>query len=200
MRRGLAGLPLLAVLLVLATTALALPGDILVVGGDRVNLRAAPSKDADVVGRLTRGEVVIERERSGEWIRVDLGGGHAGGWTHGSFLKSLGLKEPSAASGGPGFAAFQAKLEGENLRVFAATGVYPYLAARDLGDAMVIVEPSDDWLVNGRNHAADALRLFDLWKKENAGRSVTLTISDRYGNVYITVQDTDSDPLLTVHY
>jgi len=195
---ALAALP--AALLAFASTALALPGDVLVVTGDRVNLRDGPSTAGAVVGRLARGEVVIERERSEAWIRVDLGGGHQGGWAHGSYLRPLGLQEPSAATGGPGFGAFRAKLDGENLRVFAETGVYPYLAARDLGDAMVMVVPSDDWLVNGQDHAADAMRLYRMWKAENGGRDVTLTISDRDGNVYITVQDTDQDPLLTVHY
>lgn len=193
-----------ALVLVLAAAvapgARAAPDDLLVITGDRVNLRGGPGKDQPVVDKLGRGQIVIERERRGEWLRVDAGGGQAGGWVHQSLIQVLPDDDGVVATGSAAFQAFRQALERESRRVLAETGVYPYLVAEDLGDGMVVITPSHDWLIGGGDLTDDAWSVFRLWKAHNDGRSVTVAITDERGNVYITVQDTASEPLLTVHH
>lgn len=43
-----------------------------------VNIRSGPAADASVVGKLQRGQVGLQRERAGDWIRIDFG--QQSGW------------------------------------------------------------------------------------------------------------------------
>jgi hypothetical protein len=183
-----------------AGAALAGNDDVLIVTGSRVNLREGPSKDTDVVGRLIQGQVIVELEREGEWHRVDIGGGRPGGWVHTSLVRLLPRQEGVTGAGGPAFERFRAALDEDNRRRLQETGTYPFVLAEDLGDGMVAVTPSEDWFVGGGDLTDDAWRLYRLWKSENGGKAVTLAITDEQGNVYITVQDTATEPLITVHH
>ncbi len=194
---------LLAALLALrlgAGDAVAAKDDVLIVTGDRVNLRFGPGTDQDIIGRLVRGQIVVEVERRGEWYRIETGGGRPGGWVHASLVRALPRDGGVGGTGGPAFERFRQALDAENRRVLKQTGYYPFVLAEDLGDGMVAVTPSEDWFIGGGDLTDDAWRLYRLWKAENGGRSVTVAITDEQGNVYITVQDTATEPLITVHH
>ncbi|TDI63739.1 MAG: SH3 domain-containing protein [Alphaproteobacteria bacterium] len=65
----------------------ATPGQIHVVDHATVNLRAGPSTKARVIGRLKRGDRVMEFERRGRWLRVQQMGKLAPeGWVHGALV------------------------------------------------------------------------------------------------------------------
>jgi SH3-like domain-containing protein len=172
--------------------------DTLIVTGDRVNVREGPGTTHRIVGRVIEGQVVVAREHSGEWYRIDPGGGRPEGWVHGSFVHVL--PAGAGATSGDRIVRFRRALESESRRVHAATGSYPFVAAEDLGGGVVAVTPSEDWFVAGGDLSADAWRLYELWKAQNGGRPVTVAITDVDGNIYMTVQDTAGDPLLTVHH
>lgn len=191
---------LVALALAGAPPALAAPDDLLIVTGDRVNLRQEPDKSAHVAGKLTRGQVVIERESNGEWLRVELGGGRDSGWVHATLVARLPDDSAGVAARSAAFQAFRQALEAESRRILARTGTYPYLVAEDVGDGTLVVTPSQDWLVGGGDLTDDAWSLYRLWKSHNDGRPVTLAITDERGNIYVTVQDTATEPLLTVHH
>jgi N-acetylmuramoyl-L-alanine amidase len=174
--------------------------DLLVVTGDSVNVRDGPGKDQRVVGKLTRGQIVVELEQRGEWFHIDMGGGRDGGWVHRSLLQVLPDEGVALGPGSAAFQAFRQALERESRRVLAATGTYPYMVAEDLGEGMVVVTPSEDWLIGGGDLTDDAWALYRLWKSHNDSRPVTLAITDERGNIYITIQDTATEPLLTVHH
>ena len=55
------------------------PTDTLYVTGNSVNFRAGPSTSEDVVGRLSRGQMVTAvGERSGDWVQIRDGDGRTG--------------------------------------------------------------------------------------------------------------------------
>ncbi|WBU60756.1 SH3 domain-containing protein [Paracoccus albus] len=55
------------------------PTDTLYVTGNSVNFRAGPSTSNEVVGRLSRGQMVTAvGERSGDWVQIRDGDGRAG--------------------------------------------------------------------------------------------------------------------------
>ena len=71
----------------LGVSALAATGDTLIVIGDGVNVRYAPSTAAKVRMRVSRDQLVTERERQGDWVRVEIAGSDgAEGWIHASLL------------------------------------------------------------------------------------------------------------------
>jgi Bacterial SH3 domain len=74
----------LAVLM--AGAALAAQGDALLVTGSNVNVRAGPSTEAGILGRVGVDERAIERRRQGQWVEVELPGQNVLGWIHDSLL------------------------------------------------------------------------------------------------------------------
>ena len=87
----------------LAAPTLAATGDALVVTGNGVNVRAAPSGDAAVRMRVNRDQQVIELEREGSWVRAEIAGTNGQeGWIHSSLLApSPGAPAPSQAEAAP---------------------------------------------------------------------------------------------------
>lgn len=84
----------------LSGSALADTGDTLLVTGQGVNVRTQPSLEGRIVLRVDRNRKVIEIERTGDWVRVEIEGrGGREGWIHGSLLAPVpgGPLEPSAA-------------------------------------------------------------------------------------------------------
>jgi hypothetical protein len=74
-------------LLLLGGLALAATGDALIVTGDGVNVRAAPSGDAAIRMRVHSGQQVIELQREGSWVRAEIAGTDGQeGWIHSSLL------------------------------------------------------------------------------------------------------------------
>ena len=108
--------------------------------------------------------------------------------------------EHSEATGRGGVYCVRAALEDESRRILDRTGLYPFVVAEDLGDGMVVITPSADWLRGAGDVTDDAWSLYRLWKAHNGGRPVTVAITDERGSIYITVQDTAEAPLLTVHH
>ena len=81
--------------------ALAAAGDTLVVTGDGVNLRFGPSTNTRVRQRVPRHQQVMELQREGDWVRIEIAGSDGReGWIHGSLLAPPG-EEPLAAAPPP---------------------------------------------------------------------------------------------------
>ena len=70
----------------LATAAVAAPGDPLVVTSDVVNVRAGPGTDNPVLFHVTRDQQVVELTRTGNWVQVQIPDEAADGWIHQSLL------------------------------------------------------------------------------------------------------------------
>jgi Bacterial SH3 domain len=71
----------------LSGPALGAASDVLVVTGDRVNVRSGPGTDREVVRQVSRNQRLVEIGRQGDWVHVELGDA-AGpeGWIHGSLV------------------------------------------------------------------------------------------------------------------
>jgi Bacterial SH3 domain len=81
----------------LAASALAATGDVLIVTGDGVNVRAGPNGDAAVRMRVHSGQQVIELQREGSWVRAEIAGTDGEeGWIHDSLLARPATGEPEA--------------------------------------------------------------------------------------------------------
>jgi Bacterial SH3 domain len=79
---------------VLATPAVAAPGDALLVTGDVVNVRAGPGTRNPVLFHVSRDQRVVEAARSGDWVQVQVPG-EPDGWIHQSLLAVTGDAQPA---------------------------------------------------------------------------------------------------------
>jgi Bacterial SH3 domain len=84
----------------LATAALATPGDSLVVTGDAVNVRAGPGSDYRILVQVYEGEPAVELAREGQWIQVELTDRREEGWIHQSLLELAGRAQSAAEPSG----------------------------------------------------------------------------------------------------
>jgi hypothetical protein len=86
--------------------ALAAAGDTLVVTGDAVNVRFGPSTNTRIRQRVSRDQQVMELQREGDWVRVEIVDGDGReGWIHGSLLAPRGGESLATASPAPAAAA-----------------------------------------------------------------------------------------------
>lgn len=81
----------------LASAAMAAPGDALVVTGDVVNVRAGPGMSNPVLFHAFREQQVVELTRTDDWIEVQILGRAENGWIHRSLLQEVGLTPPPAS-------------------------------------------------------------------------------------------------------
>jgi hypothetical protein len=91
-----------ASIVVLATAAVASPGDVLVVTGDVVNVRSGPGADHSVLMHTYRDDQAVELGRSGDWVQVRVTSNAAEGWIHQSLLQVLRPARPAAPEARPG--------------------------------------------------------------------------------------------------
>jgi SH3-like domain-containing protein len=87
--------------LIASQTARAAAGDPLVVTGNVVNVRFGPSTNTRIRQQVPRDQQVMELQREGDWVRVEIAdSGGREGWIHGSLLAPPG-GEPLVAAAPP---------------------------------------------------------------------------------------------------
>jgi N-acetylmuramoyl-L-alanine amidase len=121
-----------------------------IVNADNLNVRSEPSKSADVIGKLNRGERVEVTKESYGWYRIDAGS--VEGWVAGYYLK----KASEAKSGKASTAAIQKanhnlKQQGtvtaDSLRVREGPGTsHPVIAGLKQGDKLTVLKADNGWL------------------------------------------------------
>ena len=98
--RSIAGSRILIAILLLACPlidhAVAAPGDVLSTRKTNVNVRVAPSTNADILARVNPGETLIEIDTKDDWHLVKLPGNQRAGWVFSSLLEQVwSAPEPS---------------------------------------------------------------------------------------------------------
>lgn len=91
----------IAPLLLLSGWAWAASGDPLMVTADGVNVRLGPGLDERVRMQVYEGQAVTELERTGDWVRVEVGGTTRTGWIHRSLLAPLPAGQVATAPTAP---------------------------------------------------------------------------------------------------
>lgn len=182
------------------------PGDIhRVSGAELVNLRAAPSDQSNVRGRVDGGDDVIELTTEGNWVGVRVLETGEEGWIYGDLLDPVATSGLRSGGNGGSVAdvGFMQLSEGFNTlmhRIGQELG-YPLVeATTQPGQGVLRVRPTPAWLRNGSrdSHLMAATAFHQLWKNYHNGDRVALVLTDEGGNDYITINDTDSGPELSV--
>jgi hypothetical protein len=166
----------------LATAAVAAPGDPLVVTSDVVNVRAGPGTDNPVLFHVARDQQVVELTRTGNWIQVQIPDEAADGWIHQSLLQVVERAQPapdgvagtvdarSAPSGSEAIALFRSNVTELNARAVAVAGVELFAGAEPADGGTVRVMVTEVWdLIPEAGQQSYTNALFVQWRDAAGG-------------------------------
>lgn len=196
-----------------ASMAAADSGDIhRVTGAELVNLRAGPSDQTNVRGRVEAGDEVIELTRDEGWVGVRVLQTGEEGWIYGGLLEQVSQSSFTGGDGGGGVAdsggeedaGFLRYSSGFNTLVQRINGNLGYpMVAETLEPAQGVlrVVPTEQWLRNAsyESHLLAATAFYQLWKNHQNGQWVSLILTDgTEERPYITIEDQEGGPQLSV--
>lgn len=182
-----------AALLSSAGAALADPGDVHRVVGERVNLRSAPSDEANIRGTVEQGERLVELRREGNWIGVRSETTGAEGWIFQDLVKlaapsNLGGQERVQTAGfgnlSPGFDTMLAEISNQ-------MGMRLFERVEQTGDGALRLVPTREFLRDGSReaHMLAALAVQQMWKNHQNGRPVSVALLGEGGRDYLDLDD-----------
>ncbi len=187
------------------TAAEAAPGDIhRVSGAEVVNLRAGPSDESNIRGRVELGDEVIELTSDGNWRGVRVLQTGEEGWIYGGLLERVaqsGLLPGDVADAEPGgFLQLSEDFDRLVRRINGGLGYRMVEQANVTGDGVLRVEPTPSWLRAGSrdSHLMAALAFYQMWKNHQNGRPVAMVLEDGSGADYIRIADGDLGPELAM--
>jgi Bacterial SH3 domain len=184
-------------------TAVAAPGDIhRVAGADVVNLRAGPSDETNIRGRVEQGDEVIELTREGSWVGVRVLETGEEGWMFGDLLDTVSRSglSPAVEGGDAGFLQLSESFDMLMRRINTQLG-YPVVdTVEQAGDGVLRVIPTPQWLLNGSReaHMMAAAAIYQMWKNHQNSAPVGVVMADAAGQDYITIRDEASGPSLSI--
>lgn len=146
---------------------------------DRVNVRAQPSLQAEVVGHLGRDERVPTLEREGEWVKIPHREGTA--YVHASLLSS------------EAYAELRRGFDYRVRRVEETTGVKFFHHISELDGRRLRLVASDEWLRQPEEGRRDNLRvILRLWREalgEQAPERLEILVVDQKGKQHMQQED-----------
>jgi SH3-like domain-containing protein len=181
----------------LATAAVAAPGDPLVVTSDVVNVRAGPGTDSPVLFHVRRDQQVVELTRTGNWVQVEVPDEVADGWIHQSLLQLIERAQP-APDGETGtvdaraepaeteaIALFRSNVSELNARAVAVAGVELFAGAEPAAGGTVRVMVTEAWeLIPEAGQQSYTNALFDQWRAAAGGSEpLRLQVVDPNGTI-----------------
>ncbi len=168
----------------LAVISSADPGDKLYIAGDSVNVRSDPTQTGPVILQLDRGHELIEFGREGEWINVGIARtGGKDGWVHRSLVTSSFSGGGTTAPADPRFNKFREVVEAVNARARSRAGFDFFTKIENLGDGIVELTATEEWLSAPRANRESNLRaLFNLWDAaDGSGQAIAVYIAEKNG-------------------
>lgn len=183
-----------------AVPAIADTGDIYRVTAEKVNLRAGPSNEADVRTTVEAGDELIELQKRGSWLGIRMLGTGEEGWIYEDLVERV---SQSFLRQGATAVPFDELSEGFGSLL---DNINNHLGYR-LVDRVERIEtntlrvtPTQEWLLYASReaHLMAALALYQMWKNHQDGRSVSLLVVDPQNENYITINDEESGPVLSV--
>jgi hypothetical protein len=194
-------------LALLGGAALAAPGDIhRVAGADVVNLRAGPSDESNIRGRVDQGDEVIELTGEGNWVGVRVLDTGEEGWIYGGLLERVAASglvpgDPDLMDEGDGgFLQLSEGFDRLIRRINRGLGYRMVEQAAAVGDGVLEVTPTPAWLrgASRDSHLMAALAFYQMWKNHQNGRPVTMVMTDDRGQDYIRIADGERGPELAL--
>jgi uncharacterized protein YgiM (DUF1202 family) len=186
-----------------AGAAVGAPGDIhQVAGADVVNLRAGPSDETNIRGRVEQGDEVIELTREGSWVGVRVLETGEEGWIFGGLLDTVSRSglSPAIGASDAGFLQLSESFDVLMREINAQLGFPVVDSVEQTADGVLRVVPTDEWLLNGSReaHMMAAAAIYQMWKNHQNSAPVRVVMTDAAGGDYITIVDEAAGPSLAI--
>ena len=168
-----------------SATLMAAPGDTLYTQGDAINIRLLPSVDSEVVLQLNKGHKLIEIEVKEDWVEVfpALSGGKSG-WVHSSLVSPVFNGGKTVAPVSEKFAKFKKAFDELNGKIINLTGIALFTDAVDLGDGVIQITASTEWLAADKDLQRSTLKtVHNLWAAaDGTGLPIAIYVIDDNGH------------------
>lgn len=158
-------------------------GDTLVITGDIVNVRTAPSTEADTPIKLSKGQKVIEIRRQDDWVEIETGRDDIKtGWVHKSLVDNVTTKESSKQ-----FNYFMQRFNEHNETSKNKNESIYFSTAKDSGDGTIELIATEDWLKADYEQRGQALNtIFKLWSDiVPVGKPMSVIVLDKQGEQHM---------------
>ena len=168
----------LTALLALPVAAPAAPGDFWEVRQYSTNLRTGPSTDDRVYTQRGRGDVVMELQREGDWLKVAIDRDGRSAWVHERLLERI-TAEPGEAAPAPNFENFAALFDPQDSSNPFGVPVY-FRDPMHLEFGVLRVDAHDNLLeLDSEARGNQVSSLLRLWSTaDNSGVPVTVIVRD----------------------
>lgn len=174
-------------LLVLACGILAISnshaaaGDQLIITGNIVNIRTAPSTDAALAIKLSKDRKVIEIQRQGDWVEIKTNRDDIKtGWIYKTLIRKLKKKESLEEKR---FRVFKQRFNAYKENIRKQNGIPQFKEVIDKGEGTIHVIATEAWLA--KTHEARGVPLnevFKLWSDVvPVGSSMSVIVLDEQG-------------------
>ncbi len=172
--------------LMLINTTYADTGDELIVTGDIVNFRAAPSIDAEVLIKLEKDNKVIEIQHMDDWIEVNTQlNDIKTGWIHESLVTRETAEQDTTSL--KRFEQFKQHFDDQNEVINKQNGVVHFSDTNFKNEWSIEVIATQAWLNADLKQQQDTLSvIFKLWSDAvPAGSSVSVQVIDEQDNQHM---------------
>jgi SH3-like domain-containing protein len=181
-----------AVILVcfLALDVSAAPGNSLVINGDNVNVRKGPSLKYPVVVKVHKEDVVVELQRQGEWVEIEIDKtGDKTGWIHSSLVGQKTNITPEKVTARDEFQIFMAAFDELNTNIKSKMGLVYFTSAEELGYGIIQIKATDVWIDMPISEKENTMRIiFKLWDEaESSGLPIAVYIVDKNNNQHLSM-------------
>jgi hypothetical protein len=185
----------------LSAIAWAFPGDIQKVTAERANLRAGPSDKTDALGQVQRGDELIELQRQGDWLGVRVIRTGEEGWVYGNLVQLSSATHLSRETAPAGFKDLSPGFDSLVRNIEQRYGYRMVDRVETTENRTLRVIPTREWLVYAgrQDHLLAALAFYQMWKNNQKGEPVNVSLMDEKGGQYITISDAPTGPSLTIH-
>ncbi|MFT5396484.1 MAG: hypothetical protein ACI85N_001683 [Gammaproteobacteria bacterium] len=156
-------------------------GDQLIITGNIVNLRAAPSTDAASPIKLLKDRKVIEIQRQGDWVEVKTNREDIkSGWIYKTLITKLKKKESAEEKR---FRIFKQRFTAYKENVRNQNGIPQFKEVIDKGEGTLHVIATESWLATTHETRGVSLtEVFKLWSAVvPVGSSLTVIVLDEQG-------------------
>jgi len=156
-------------------------GDKLIITGNIVNLRAAPSTDAASPIKLLKDRKVIEIQRQGDWVEIKTNREDIKtGWIYKTLVKKLKKKESAEEKR---FRIFTQRFNAYKENVSKQNGIPQFKEVIDKGEGTIHVIATEAWLATTHEARGASLNdVFKLWSDVvPVGSSLTVIVLDEQG-------------------
>ena len=174
------GILILFCCLISSNNSVAATGDELIITGNIVNLRAAPSTNAEPLIKLLKDRKVTEIRRQNDWVEVETYRKDIKtGWVHQSLLNIVTARQNTSSP--TGFERFMQRFNDQNEVIKKQSGDIYFSEIKNKGHGQIDAIATEAWLNADQEERGRAMNVvFKLWNTVvPVGSAMSVSVIDK---------------------